>query len=150
MSARGFLARLAAFDLRSAIYLGREFSFSRFALILLGVLYFFDVFIAWADVLEENKSRASQGGLPRGEYFMHVVLSLLVGAYLIVTFQAVWAIEILQQRLFIRRRKFRDFENLYDGNGRDCDRNFFDDLRKWLRFDEKIRPKKSKKSSSKR
>ncbi len=67
-----------------------NFRFHGFALVLLGVLYFFDIFVAWADVLEENKSRAAQGGLPRGEYFMHVVLSLLVGGYLLSIFQAVW------------------------------------------------------------
>lgn len=57
---------------------------------LLAVLYFCDVFVAWADVLEENRSRAAQGGLPRGEYFMHVVLSVLVGCYLMATIQATW------------------------------------------------------------
>jgi hypothetical protein len=65
------------------------------ALVLLGVLYAADVFIAWADVWEEKQSRASQGGLPRGEYFMHVVLSLLVGLYLMSTFQAVWPDRLL-------------------------------------------------------
>jgi hypothetical protein len=45
-------------------------------------LYVADVAIAWADVWIEPDSRRSQGGLPRGEYFMHVVLSVLVGAYL--------------------------------------------------------------------
>lgn len=64
--------------------------FHGWALLLLGVLYFFDIFVAWADVLEENRSRAAQGGLPRGEYFMHVVLSVLVGCYLMATIQAVW------------------------------------------------------------
>jgi hypothetical protein len=43
-------------------------------------LYVADVAIAWADVWIEPDSRRSQGGLPRGEYFMHVVLSVLVGA----------------------------------------------------------------------
>ena len=60
------------------------------ALLLLGALYFCDIFVAWADVLEENRSRAAQGGLPRGEYFMHVVLSVFVGCYLMATAQAVW------------------------------------------------------------
>ncbi len=68
-----------------------NFRFHGWALLLLGVLYFFDIFIAWSDVLEENQSRASQGGLPRGEYFMHIVLSLLVGFYMMATFQAVWS-----------------------------------------------------------
>lgn len=60
------------------------------ALLLLGALYFCDIFVAWADVLEENRSRATLGGLPRGEYFMHVVLSVFVGCYLMATVQAVW------------------------------------------------------------
>ncbi|KFE64447.1 hypothetical protein [Hyalangium minutum] len=65
------------------------------ALLMLGVLYAADVFVAWADVWEERDSRAPQGGLPRGEYFMHVVLSLLVGLYLMTTFQAVWPDRLL-------------------------------------------------------
>ena len=68
-----------------------NFRFHGWALILLAVLYLFDIFIAWSDVLEENKSRAAQGGLPRGEYFMHIILSLLVGFYMMATFQAVWS-----------------------------------------------------------
>ena len=72
-----------------------NFRFHGWALALLAALYFFDVFIAWADVLEENRSRAPQGGLPRGEYFMHIVLSLLVGIYLMATFQTVWADRLL-------------------------------------------------------
>ncbi len=64
--------------------------FQGWALLLLGVLYFCDIFVAWADVLEENRSRAALGGLPRGEYFMHVVLSVFVGCYLMATVQAVW------------------------------------------------------------
>ncbi len=68
-----------------------NFRFHGWALVLLGVLYLFDIFIAWLDVLEENKSRALQGGLLRGEYFMHIVLSLLVGLYMMATFQAVWS-----------------------------------------------------------
>ena len=67
-----------------------NFRFHGWALALLAALYFFDIFIAWSDVLEENQSRASQGGLPRGEYFMHIVLSLLVGLYMMATFQAIW------------------------------------------------------------
>lgn len=65
------------------------------ALLGLGVVYAADVFVAWADVWEEKQSRASQGGLPRGEYLMHVVLSVLVGLYLMSTFQAVWPDRLL-------------------------------------------------------
>jgi hypothetical protein len=45
-------------------------------------LFVADVAVAWTDVAIEPDSRRSQGGLPRGEYFMHIVLSVLVGAYL--------------------------------------------------------------------
>ncbi|XXF79994.1 SRPBCC family protein [Myxococcaceae bacterium GXIMD 01537] len=65
------------------------------ALAVLCLLYAADVFVAWADVWEEGDSRAPQGGLPRGEYFMHVVLSLLVGLYLMSVFQAVWPDRLL-------------------------------------------------------
>jgi hypothetical protein len=60
------------------------------ALILLALIYAADVIVAWSDVLEETSSRRSQGGLPAGEYFMHVVLSLLIGCYFILVGQAVW------------------------------------------------------------
>jgi hypothetical protein len=71
------------------------------ALLFLAALYAADVFIAWADVWEERDSRAPQGGLPRGEYFMHVVLSLLVGLYLMSTFQAVWPDRLLPTALHV-------------------------------------------------
>ena len=60
------------------------------ALWALGALYAADVFVAWADVWEERDSRKSQGGLPRGEYFMHIVLSVLVGGYMMAVFVACW------------------------------------------------------------
>ncbi|AGC41383.1 hypothetical protein MYSTI_00024 [Myxococcus stipitatus DSM 14675] len=69
--------------------------FQGWALGLLGLLYAADVGVALADVWEERDSRASQGGVPRGEYFMHVVLSVLVGLYLMATFQAVWMDRLL-------------------------------------------------------
>jgi len=69
--------------------------FQGLALGLLAVLYASDVFVAWADVWEERDSRAPQGGLPRGEYFMHVVLSVLVGLYLMSIFHAVWPERLL-------------------------------------------------------
>ena len=65
------------------------------ALLFIAALYGLDVFIAWADVLEETASRKAQGGLPRGEYFMHVVLSLLIGAYLLQVAQTVWPDRLL-------------------------------------------------------
>lgn len=45
-------------------------------------LFAADIAVAWTDVAIEPASRRSQGGLPRGEYFMHIVLSVLVGVYL--------------------------------------------------------------------
>ncbi|APR84754.1 Hypothetical protein A7982_10103 [Minicystis rosea] len=45
-------------------------------------LFVADVAIAMADVAVEPASRRSQGGIPGGEYLMHIVLSVLVGAYL--------------------------------------------------------------------
>jgi hypothetical protein len=50
--------------------------------VALGALFVADVSIAVADVLEEPRSRAAQGGLPRGEYLTHIVLSVMVGVYL--------------------------------------------------------------------
>ncbi len=56
-------------------------------------LFVADVGIALADVAVEPASRRSQGGLPGGEYFMHIVLSVLVGAYLhaVAVGSAPWA-----------------------------------------------------------
>lgn len=71
------------------------------ALLLVALLYALDVFIAWSDVLEEPASRKSQGGLPRGEYFMHVVLSLLIGAYLLQVAQTVWPDRLLPTAIVI-------------------------------------------------
>ncbi len=59
------------------------------ALLVLVGLYVADIYIAWADVWEETESRRALGGLPRGEYFMHVVLSVLVGFYLATVAHAV-------------------------------------------------------------
>jgi hypothetical protein len=47
-----------------------------------GLLFAVDVVIAIADVLVEHDTRRSVGGLPRGEYLAHIVLSVMVGALL--------------------------------------------------------------------
>lgn len=60
------------------------------AMLALVVLYVADIFVAWSDVWEETRSRSVQGGLPRGEYLMHTVLSVLVGGYLMCVAQATW------------------------------------------------------------
>jgi hypothetical protein len=65
------------------------------ALLALAVLYAADVVVAWSDVWEETASRKPQGGLPRGEYFTHVVLSVLVGCYLMSVAHAVWPDRLL-------------------------------------------------------
>ncbi len=65
------------------------------ALFFVVALYACDVLVAWLDVWEETRSRAPQGGLPRGEYLMHIVLSVLVGAYLSQVASAVWADRLL-------------------------------------------------------
>lgn len=54
------------------------------------VLFVMDVTVALLDLLEEPRSRASQGGLSGGEYLMHIVLSLLVGALLHAVFSSTW------------------------------------------------------------
>jgi len=64
--------------------------FHGLALLFLAMVFAVDVWVAWSDVWEETASRKSQGGLPRGEYFMHIVLSLLVGCYLVLVAQTVW------------------------------------------------------------
>lgn len=56
--------------------------FSGLAYLLLVGVYLVDVAVALVDVWIEPKARASRGGLPRGEYFAHVVLSILAGVYL--------------------------------------------------------------------
>jgi len=65
------------------------------ALFGLAALYAADVVVAWSDVWEETASRKPQGGLPRGEYFTHVVLSVLVGCYLMSVATAVWPDRLL-------------------------------------------------------
>lgn len=91
---------------RHAIY-GAQFlwvanlRFHGTALLFVALLYALDVFIAWSDVLEETASRKQQGGLPRGEYFMHVVLSLLIGAYLLQVAQTVWPDRLLPTAIVV-------------------------------------------------
>ena len=112
-----------------------NFRFHGWALAALGVLYFCDIFVAWSDVLEENKSRASQGGLPRGEYFMHIALSVLVGCYLMATIQAVWADRSLPTAVVYAPPAVHWFLRFYmTGMGVVAFGNFVYDLHKWLIF----------------
>ncbi len=54
-------------------------------------LFAVDALVAALDVLAEPASRRAQGGLSGGEYFMHVLLSVLVGALIHATLQSAWA-----------------------------------------------------------
>lgn len=56
----------------------------------LAALFVIDVSIAIADVWEEPRSRASQGGLSSAEYLMHIGLSVLVGAMLREIISSTW------------------------------------------------------------
>jgi len=53
-------------------------------------LFGLDATIAALDVAEEPRARAAQGGLCGGEYAMHVLLSVLVGAFLCAYFTRSW------------------------------------------------------------
>ena len=105
------------------------------ALLLLAAVYAADIVVAWSDVLEETSSRRGQGGLPRGEYFMHIVLSLLVGCYLVVVAQAVWPDRLLQTAVVIDPPQVPLLLRLYMTTmGIAAVATFFYDLRKWLLF----------------
>lgn len=105
------------------------------ALLLLATLYAVDVFVAWSDVLEETSSRGQLGGLPRGEYFMHIVLSLMIGCYLTLVVQAVWPDRLLPTAIVIDPPPvpfvLRAYMTLM-GVTAFC--VFFRDLYGWLRF----------------
>jgi len=78
-----------------------NFRFHGAALSLLAVIYAADIFVAWADVLEETESRRAQGGLPRGEYFSHIALTLFAGVYFVCVAQTVWADRLLPTAIVI-------------------------------------------------
>lgn len=117
-----------------------NFRFHGLALVFLFVLYACDVFVAWADVWEENASRKAQGGLPRGEYFMHVALSVLIGIYLMATFQAVWGDRNIETAIVYAPPQIPFVLQIYmTGMGITAFGVFFYDLYKWLSF----KPKQS-------
>ena len=112
-----------------------NFRFHGLALGLLAALYVFDIFVAWADVLEENQSRAAQGGLPRGEYFMHIALTLLIGCYLMATFHAVWGDRDLATAVIYSPPAVPLLLRIYmTGMGIIAFFVFIYDFYKWLRF----------------
>jgi len=108
--------------------------------VLLVILYGADVFIAWSDVWEETVSRRDQGGLPRAEYFMHIVLSLMVGAYIVLVGQNVWPDRLLTTGIVIDPPAVPTLLRLYMSVMGVC--AFFaftHDLAGWLRMGRQIR-----------
>jgi hypothetical protein len=111
------------------------------ALLILACLYAADVLIAWADVLEETASRRAQGGLPRGEYFMHIVLSLLVGCYLLLVAQTVWADRLLPAGVALDPPHVPGLLRAYMTlMGIGAFAAFFIDLYRWLTFHRRTQP----------
>ena len=109
------------------------------ALWVLALLYLADVFIAWADVLEETASRRPQGGLPRGEYFMHIVMSMIVGGYMTLVFQAVWRDYALPTHIVLLPPAvpalLRTYMNVLSAGAFGA---FFIDLYRWLTFNRRV------------
>jgi len=64
--------------------------FYGWALLIMLIIYIIDAMIAWTDVWIETDSRKKMGGLHKGEYLMHIILSVLVGAYMFSIAQAVY------------------------------------------------------------
>jgi hypothetical protein len=73
--ARGVVYALQLIAVPNLRFEGRAYA-------LFVALFVADVAIAVADILVEPASRRELGGLPAGEYLMHIVLSVLVGAML--------------------------------------------------------------------
>ena len=108
----------------------------RGALLLVPALFYAaDVFVAWSDVWEETESRRGQGGLPRGEYLMHVILSVLVGIYLCCVGQAIWPDRLLPAGIAIAPPPVPALlRAVMTGMGVVAIGFFVHDLRGWLRF----------------
>lgn len=130
--------------MRHAIYASQfiiiaNFRFHGAALFILALIYAADVFVAWADVWEETTSRRAQGGLPRGEYFMHIVLSLLVGCYLMVVWQTVWADRLLPTTIVVDPPRVPVMLRAYmTVMGISAFGAFFFDLYRWLTFNRRV------------
>jgi hypothetical protein len=75
--------------------------FHGWALLLLAAIYVADVFIAWSDVWEETASRRNQNGLPRAEYMMHIMLTFMVGCYILLVGQNVWPDRLLPAAVIV-------------------------------------------------
>lgn len=105
------------------------------ALLCLALLYAADVLVAWSDVWEETASRKPQGGLPRGEYFMHVVLSVLVGAYIALVARAVWPDRTLPSAIVLSPPDVPSALRVLMTVMGVCGLGFFvRDLTRWFRF----------------
>ncbi len=114
------------------------------ALLFVAALYGLDICIAWGDVLEETASRKAQGGLPRGEYFMHVVLSLLIGAYLLQVAQTVWPDRLLPTAIVLDPPPVPfPLRAMMTFMGVTALGFFVHDLRAWLRFRARLAPSRA-------
>jgi hypothetical protein len=108
--------------------------FYGWTLLFLACLFAADVYVAWSDVWEETASRRSQGGLPRGEYFMHIILSLLVGSYLLLVLQTVWPDRMVAPAVLLRPPHVPALLRLYmNGMGTTALMAFAYDLYHWFR-----------------
>ncbi len=116
-----------------------NFRFYGAALLILAALYGGDLFIALIDIWQEPASRETQGGIPRGEYFMHIVMSLIIGCYLTLVCQAVWRDYSLPTRIAIVPPAvpalLRTYMNALSAGAFGA---FFVDLYRWLTFNRRM------------
>lgn len=116
-----------------------NFRFYGAALFILAALYGGDLFIALIDIWQEPASRQSQGGIPRGEYFMHIVMSLIIGCYLTLVWQAVWRDFFLPTRIAIVPPPvpalLRTYMNVLSAGAFGA---FFVDFYRWLTFNRRF------------
>jgi hypothetical protein len=116
-----------------------NFRFYGAALLILAAVYGFDIFIALIDIWQEPASRESQGGIPRGEYFMHIVMSMIVGGYMTLVFQAVWRDYALPTHIVLLPPAvpalLRTYMNVLSAGAFGA---FFIDLYRWLTFNRRV------------
>jgi hypothetical protein len=116
-----------------------NFRFHGAALLLLALLYAADLIVAWADMLEETNSRRAQGGLPRGEYFSHMALTLFVGCYFVIVAQTVWADRLLPMAIILDPPPVPVWLRVYMTlMGIGAFGAFFFDFYRWLTFRRRI------------
>ena len=135
MSAGGVLAHVRHFIYASQFVVIANLRFHGAALLILVALYAADIYVAWSDVWEETESRREIGGLPRGEYFMHIVLSVLVGCYLASVARAVWPDRLLPTAIVYQPPAVPALLRAYmTAMGISAYAFFVFDLWRWLRF----------------